>query len=379
MAIIQPKLVAIDSSVLAEWAADASSPQAETGRAARQLLESLITSDWVPVLTWHHFEELVRHPEEQLVAYRMAFLGSLRHVAWIKSSAGPAHLGSIVDLIAAEVDAILSAPGVAEAPPREAVRESLVRYGSPSELETVNLWRDARPLLQSRQIRTREIASVAHTETMQALQARVLELTDMQALDDPSAEILFREQATELARVLAQRGDRRLRDYVKVADIFTETVAQAFRNIRDSGDSPLSAFLREFDVPREDVTENMTLDEFADVAARRRVLRIVCRSRGLDLDHVWPRLRHVHLPSLWVQEEIRRARKTAPRASGSDLADSYLAAFSPYLDAVVVDRRTHEYLSQSCRRKRDFERRVGRFLRVSSYRSLVQELQRESV
>lgn len=375
MAIIQPRLVGIDSSVLAGWAADAFSPEESARNAARDVLALLLKSDWIPFLSWHHFDELSCHADERVVADRMAFLRSLSHVAWIKSASGQGQLGSIVDLLEAEVETALSASEPDETPSREAVRASLVRYGAPSDVETLGLWRDARPLLQARQLRCREIASIAHTEKMKALQPRVLELTEMKALDDPSAAALFREQASTLARGLIQRGDRRLHHHEQIAKVFTDAVAQASRNMRESYDAPLAAFLREFDVPREDVTENMNLDEFAEVATRRKVLRVVCRSRNLDLDHIWPRLRRVRVPSLWVQEEIRRARNSAPRASGSDMADSYLAAFAPYLDAVIVDKRTHEFVSQSCRRSKAFERQAGRFLKVSSYKLLIDELQ----
>jgi len=375
--IIQPKLVGIDSSVFAGWAADAFSLEVCARDAARNALASLLTSDWIPLLSWHHFEELACHAEEQVVANRMALLRSLSHIAWIRTSADPTHLGSVVDLLAAEVEAVLAVAEGEAVFCREAVRASLVRYGTPDELETVRLWRELRPLLQDRQVRSREIASVAHTGNMQALERRVLDLAEMHALADPAASVLFRKQASTLARELSQRGDRRLQNPANVANLFTDGVIQAFRSMKDSGASPLAAFLREFDVPREDVTDTMSFDEFAELAARRKRLRIVCRSRNLDLNRIWPHLRYARITSLWVQEEIRRAQMATPKASGSDLADSYLAAFAPYLDAVVVDKRTHEYLSQSCRRSQAFESQLGRFLKVSSYKQLPQALQPE--
>jgi hypothetical protein len=373
VAIVQPRLIGIDTSVLGDWAAAAFSPDGDARRRAKDALSTLLASDWIPLVSWHHFEELLCHAEEKVVANRIAFIRSLRHISWVKSPAGRGHLGSIVDLLEAEIRAALSALEGDAPEYREKVRASIVHFGAPDELETLELWREVRPLLQARQERSRQVASIAHTE-VQELQPRVLELTKMQALDDQSALSLFRNQAAALARQLAERGDRRLQEATHVASAFQEDVFQAFRKMRDSGAAPLEAFLREFDVPPEDITEDMNLEAFAEIAEKRKRLRVVCDGSGLDLDRVWPRLRYAKIPSLWVQEEIRRARKSAPRASGSDLNDSHLAAFAPYLNAVVVDRRTHEYLSQGCRRTASFRTVVGRFLRVSSYEELAAAL-----
>jgi hypothetical protein len=60
------------------------------------------------LLSRHHFEELACHAEEQVVANRMALLKSLSHIEWIKTSVDPTDLGSVVDLLAADVEVLAS-------------------------------------------------------------------------------------------------------------------------------------------------------------------------------------------------------------------------------------------------------------------------------
>ena len=92
------------------------------------------------------------------------------------------------------------------------------------------------------------------------------------------------------------------------------------------------------------------------------------------MNAVWPRLRHAEVPSELIQAEIRRVRSGAAQAEGGEFTDSYLACLSCYLDAIVVDKETHEYLTQCTRRNSSFGRMIGFFTKVSSYRDLANAL-----
>ena len=79
------------------------------------------------------------------------------------------------------------------------------------------------------------------------------------------------------------------------------------------------------------------------------------------------------LPSWHIQNAVRKRQLKAPRAEAGDFTDSYLAAFVLYIDHVIVDRRTHEYLSQA-RRRDALGLRFGMTSKLSHYSDLVSVL-----
>lgn len=132
----------------------------------------------------------------------------------------------------------------------------------------------------------------------------------------------------------------------------------------------LDIFLASHDVPKSDISDRTTLEQFKQIARRRRLARVAVNQLGLDFESVWPKLRDAEIPSEIIQQTVRSARKAAHRASGSDLGDDYLVCLGPYVDAVIVDKRTHEFLTQGVRRDPYFRQMVGFFGKAASYKHL---------
>jgi hypothetical protein len=367
VALIQPLFVAIDSSILAFWAQEAFSQDPEPQTRARAVLKSLLDSNWVAVLCWHHFEELIRHPALHVAADRVAFLKSLPYVAWIANLVERDELGSIADLFAAEVKAIVVSDNLGLPALLTSVRQDIVRYGAPTEIATFEHWRDLRPLLAAKAPSEQEIASIVHAESTIKDNAKIAGLKNAPARGRDSLKQFLSSQAMELERILSLRGDPRIADPKHTATKFTKIMSNDIFGMLDRGGTPLDAFIKQFDVPESDISGTTTLGEFKLMARRRKLSRSAAERLGMDLDQIWPKLRAAKIPSEIIQQTIRRARKPAPRASGSDLGDDYLACLAPYVDAVVADKRTHEFLAQGSRRDHSFAQMVGFFAKVSSY------------
>lgn len=129
-------------------------------------------------------------------------------------------------------------------------------------------------------------------------------------------------------------------------------------------------FLASSDVPLSDISDKTTLKMFARTARLRKLARAACNQLGVDLDQIWPRIRAAKIPSEIIKDTIREARKTATRASGSDLGDDYLACLAPYVDAITVDKRTHEFMTQGSRRNPYFREMAGFFAKTTTYKQL---------
>jgi hypothetical protein len=86
MEVKLPRLVAIDSSILASWARDSSSHDSDLRTAARKAQTDLLQANWIPIICLHHFIELGRHSDVKVGTIRFNFLKSFPQIAWLGRS-----------------------------------------------------------------------------------------------------------------------------------------------------------------------------------------------------------------------------------------------------------------------------------------------------
>ena len=177
-------------------------------------------------------------------------------------------------------------------------------------------------------------------------------------------------EVEKLTEGLKNHGDRRLLDPNRTAQDFLNLVSSELMAALELEGTAFDIFVGNFDVPTSDISDKTTLRRFAQMAKRRKLVRVACDQLGVDLDQVWPRLRDAKIPSQIIQDTIREARKTATRASGSDIGDDYLACLAPYVDAIIVDKRTHEFITQGSRRNPYFREMAGFFAKTTTYKQL---------
>lgn len=281
-----------------------------------------------------------------------------------------------MDIFEAEVSAILASSIISPADIRRSVREKLVQYGSPTDIEVLNDWENLRPTLMAMAIREQEIASIVHTESTVNDDVPITQLRNLQIKNRGHFKQPLLDEIAKTTKDLTTRGDSRLTDPTHTAQEFISTVARNLLESINRGGNALDALAEQHDVPQKDITDTTTLREFKQLARMRSLAKIAVKQLELDLDHIWPKLRDTKIPSEIIQETIRKARKTAPRANGSDLGDAYLACLSPYVDAIIVDKRTHEFMTQGARRDPYFREMIGFFEKATSYRQLPEILNR---
>lgn len=105
MPLLQPKLVALDTSTWGNLARDA-----DRDPAARRVLDLFGEGTVVPFLTYHHIEELFAHANARVRQSRAQLLRSLPWVAFMRLPAPVAYVGSILNLREAEIDVLLRRP-----------------------------------------------------------------------------------------------------------------------------------------------------------------------------------------------------------------------------------------------------------------------------
>ena len=376
MELVRPRFIAIDSSILASWARDAFATDPKLSACARDVQTSLLSANWIPIICLQHFIELARHSDLEVAAKRVDFLKSFSHIAWLGRSYGSNILGAIVDIFEAEVAVIVESPNIDFADIQGSVREKIVHCGSPTDIEVLNDWEYLRPTLMAMAIREQEITSIVHTERAVNDDVEIAQLGNIQINDPTHFERLLLDEIAETTEDLTGLGDPRLTDPNHTAREFLSTVASNLVEAANRGGTAADDFAEQHDVPRNDISDTTTLRQSKQLARMRRLTRVAVNQLGLDLDQVWPKIRDAKIPSEVIQETIRKARETAPRASGSDLGDDYLACLAPYVDAIIVDKRTHEFMTQGARRDPYFREMVGFFEKTASYKQLPEILAR---
>jgi len=66
------RLFVPDTAHLAGLVADIMSDSRERRRGAQRFLPDLLERGWLPLLCWHHIEELLQHRDEHVVDARLA-------------------------------------------------------------------------------------------------------------------------------------------------------------------------------------------------------------------------------------------------------------------------------------------------------------------
>ncbi|RLA71904.1 MAG: hypothetical protein DRG30_07965, partial [Epsilonproteobacteria bacterium] len=103
----EPFLVAIDSFVLNDITKDYFHDDPTKNQKAEEFFNEFYMRGAVPVLTWHHIEEILAHKNDEISAKSIAFIRDLPHLALVINSHDPDFIGSILDIESIEIAKIL--------------------------------------------------------------------------------------------------------------------------------------------------------------------------------------------------------------------------------------------------------------------------------
>lgn len=314
------------------------------------MTKDLFGSNWIPVLYWHHFEELTRHAQEEVAESRIRFLLSLPVVGWVaRADSRTEIIGSVLDLQAHEVKTFLSFNQCNTSTNEfiAATRTSFLKVGKPSDIPMLSRWREFRPYVIAMGVKQQEIVSICHASESKHDKVPLSVLNHKGGMSWEQAKPLYLEEFSFFAKGIASKGDKRLSDPGDLAKRFCDLVFSNIANTSAISLPPAEAFAKNFGFSLKDFSKDVTLGEFKEAVTRRKKLEKAIAQLALKAEDVLPKLGNRFLPSEVIVSEIRKSRINAKRASGSDLNDDYLATLIPYLNAVVVDKRTHEHLRQA--------------------------------
>jgi hypothetical protein len=343
------RIAALDTALLGAFCGDAVSKDGALRVRARTFLKALYARNTVPLLTWHHVEELLSHGSLDVANRRLDVLRSLPATAWIRGATDPdGPPGSFIDALIREVRAAYSNTDLSCAHVRDAVRPELASIGSGEEALgrfADGSWEMLRGCFAQRQRRSRETVAIARAKHVDVSKALATTLFTGTRRSREEAARVFASLSKSLANEIRTRGDERIGSPAQVANAFVQDVMHDADLFSDP-----NAYLVSLLIDPSEVHATMTMGELMDIAAFRKRLSVVNTTLRLPWAELIKRVTPTRLPSIYIEDALRLHSQELVRHPGSELSDSHLATFVAYADFNFVDKRTAENLRRAAQK-----------------------------
>ena len=369
MGLITPCIIAPDSSHWAGWA-DAVLSREPARRAAGHAFEQrLISAGRVPVLSFHHLEELLAIDDAAHARDRLSFLSELTLVAWLRVDATTFGPGGIVDIVAAEAIAALSGAGKVDEV-RDGARSILLQTGSARAVlgDELWVWEAVREEFRRRNVEARDITAVTPVHYFDD-QRTIREIVQGRIRSSAEQVARVHEIRASLITEITNHGDKRISDPSVVADSFLHRVNQLSVPDGVSVRDLIVASLTAQGLDRHEVRDDALLADLNVLALLRNRLKTVAPLTGRSFEDLKP-IPEVAFPHHLIYRSLKLYGQRRKRRPGGDLNDGHLAALAPFVDELYVDRRTAEDFRRASRRDPDLRRLIGRVGKASTFQGL---------
>ena len=365
-------IIAPDSSHWSLWLDAMHSPKPEKRARAARLHASLMGQGRVPLLSWHHLEELLGGKDDACAADRVASLQAMPSIAWLRFPQANEGLGSIVDIFAAEVTAVCEGHTDLAAV-RDHARSVLLMTGNGRRAlgEYGWVWKAIRPVIHSRQDHVTAVASLGSLQTFDNTQT--VGALSKKNIADPATI------RAKLSGIHQQAFQQALRgtggDEVKAGAIADDFIERAIA-IGPAPDSTvrdlLVSTLTSQGVDEAEIRDECVIGDLTRLGHFRSLLRLAAELTGrsfADLKHVSAEL----IPSFAIEEAIQAHRQPREKLPGSDLHDRHLAVLAAYCDVLYVDRRTSEDLLRVRRKEPVIDALMGEIRKAAGFEALLEK------
>jgi hypothetical protein len=341
MALICPKLIALDSSTLGFLARDRLSSAAAT-----DVVELLNAGPLLPYLSGEHITELNQHATQSTRLGRMDFLSSLRLVASFRSPEGQPIFGTYGHLQSAEIAALLRDQSLTLDQVIELVKP-IARSGCCSGEELVNANRSPLTYLVYSGAAVNhvsyhaDVASLNQTFGGATLRRRIRKEYQYTLPDATKLQRFQRAQLNWLLRRLQSLSDPRSQSANQLADALTRKAFELVTTFYQSTDSGrLDSFLKQhFEIEPDRLPSNATFEDAAYEVLFRNQIRRWETLLGYSSGFIYKRIHQNSLPTWIAWRELDRMTRGHGPALGSNILDVALAVFALYLDHIQVDKR----------------------------------------
>jgi hypothetical protein len=378
MVIHVPKFLALDSSTLGKIARDHWSGRADKLAKAKSLIAQLLDANVYIVLSYTHVCELLRHDDVGVAKERVTWLGTLPMVAWIRPYSGHWWVGGMGDIALRELSAIVHNTAVDWTEIFNHVRPDLLETGVGSEMfvDRPEFWSMVRSHAQQNLDNQIYIASLARSDWAGAYSRKFKEfepLGEVPPSNTQATNLQAMKMTHAIERDLIEHGDKRISASYAAME-FVSDLMKDLGEIESIGGNPYHAIMEHFGIPKEMVTPNTSIGEIGEMGIHAAHLKLLAAALKpqvpVSIRDVTPN----SLPSFTVERELLRDQHGADRVDGSDLGDCHLVPLALYLDAVEVDKRTHDHVRKMRKRNTKIAEHLRHVFRCSDYGRITAEL-----
>ena len=330
----------------------------------------LIEQGRIPLLSWHHLEELLGGEDDAAAGRRIATLQDMPLIAYLRLPSDDAGLGSIAQILAAE--AIAASEGLGDLiAVRNRARELLLRTGRGVEAigEETWVWDVLRPALRSRRGHSEMVAALSPLQTFDTNQT-IGELSKAKILSPEEMRVqLNRTYAMALRDATAATGGDLARAHVMAEDFVRRVVAimpPPGTTVREL----LVTSLAGQGVDESEIQDHCLLADLNRLAQFRSQLRVVASETGLSFETL-KRVPMDFLPSRIIGDALREHGQRRARRPGSDLNDAHLGVLAAYCAVLYVDKRTAEDFVRARRKEPRLSGLIGEVAKAADYEALL--------
>ncbi|AZO44954.1 hypothetical protein EJ076_29555 [Mesorhizobium sp. M7D.F.Ca.US.005.01.1.1] len=374
MLLIRPKFVALDSSHLGAIADDKASKDGARLQRAAAFEKSFEESGGVLLLCWHHFEELLSHGNDDVVARRVTYLQSLPLVAAIASFRKEDIIGSVIDQQAFEVATAFEKPLADAAMVRDEAAKSMFRLTNGADLVRPFLesWSAIRAHFINDEERPSEIMAISKSDFAGNDDTKIADLLKGKRRSPEDIQRQLDLLQSRLAAEIRERGDERITDPELSSQEFMQEVR---RHVGVIGtDNPGQQILELFGIDVSEIYPDTTVADVGNMSNFRKRMATVNQKLRFSLPEVIARVHDDRLPSGVIANAIAQFHPDTRRWDGSELADRYLACLSAYADVTYVDKRTYEAFRIARQKSKTFASLARDIEKAGSYSDIAEQL-----
>ncbi len=324
----------------------------------------------IPLLSWHHLEELLGGEDDAAARARVAFLQDLPMLAYLRLPMDEVGLGSIAQVLAAEAIAATEGHGDLISI-RDRARELLLKTGPGTQAigEEAWVWEVVRPMLRSRKGKTDMIAALGPLRTFD--ENRTIGELAKSSINPPDQ---MRAQLNRIhARALQEATQSTGGDAVRARAMADDFLAQVVAMMPPPGTTVrelLVSTLVGQGLDEEEIRDEYVLADLSRLALFRSQLRVVASDTGRSFEALKKVPMDV-LPSRIIGEALRTHGQPRPLRPGSDLNDGYLGVLAAYCAVLYVDKRTAEDFTRAQRKEPRLKGLIGEISKAADFEALL--------
>lgn len=368
----RPRFIALDTSHICQWIADAISARADDRQMAASFELWLEESGSIPLITLHHIEELGSHNDIALVRARLRFLAARKILAWIGDGTPDTSPGGVTSILNAEVKAAYDDPGADLLDVRQEAARHLLRVGSGEDMlgPDPDIWLALGAVFAERTASARDMVAITRTDVIdirhmpisQLLSGRLRRGQDLRR----NLDLIRGSYASDIER----HGDRRIPDPHAVAAGFMQQVEDMAMEFPSSAKELVLGTLAKQGIEPEDIRPGSTIGEVLDLGLFLSHVRFAAGNMQLPWREAKRRVQIGRIPSELITDRLLRHAQKLPERKGSELNDSHLACLAAYADVTFVDKRTLETFRRARSKDAPFDAVCKRVERAGSYRDI---------